>query len=734
MLQSVLKTRGIDPDLTTSTVELLRSTTHTLLVATGGAYLLWHIIAAATWPEVLGERVYLITMVMLIGYGASFRLLDRRILLAELIWQSTWLICTTMGVFLFREPMVALGYLPLPFLAVHTISPLAGILAELLAVGCVWGLGALGVVWPGAMVAAITVGGSFAWLIGWSSSRALYTATEWSLQSLHQARKNLAEVQQHRAQLALVVKDLDQAYYRLDRSNSALVAAWREAEESERQKAEFAATVSHEMRTPLNLVVGFADMMMNAPESYGGVPLPGAYRGDLNAIYNSSRHLLQLVDDVLDLSGIGAGKIALSQNRVDFRDLAQEAVDMVSDYVQAKRLELVVQMPADLPPLILDRLRMRQVMLNLLVNAARFTERGGIRVEAARMGDWLEVRVIDTGRGIAPEDLPSVFQEFRSSEQSSTGWHRGTGLGLPISKKLVELHHGEMGVESVLQVGTTFWFRLPLLAEDAEPSRGAIIRPKALSAGPRYERKVLLVHPDRSMGRLLQRHLSATTVVQTTNPAEAPFLAEEHRVVAVITDEHPLPVALPPGMPLIRCPLPDSRSVARRVGACDILEKPIEREELLASLEREGVSGATVLVADDDPEMVRLLRRMLRGYGGMETVLEAHTGTEALTLARAEHPDLVLLDLMMPEMGGLEVAKCLTLDPATRTIPVFLLSAKAQELIEGERTGSLCVGKAAGFGLGEMIRVLEANLGAFDGGWFSGLPTDAADAVAPPAR
>ncbi|MHB0856396.1 MAG: ATP-binding response regulator [Anaerolineae bacterium] len=735
MLQSVFKARAIDPDFATSTVELLQSTTRSLLLAIGGAYMLWHTVAAATWPEVLGARVYLMTLVFVIGFTASFRLLERRILLSEIIWQLTLLICTTMGVLLFRQPMVALAYLALPFLAVLTIGPLAGLLAQLLVGACVWGIGALGLVpLPVSLVAAITVGGLLAWLIGWSSSRTLYTATEWSLQSLRQARKNLADAQEHRAQLSLVVKDLDQAYYRLDRSNSALVAAWRDAEESERQKAEFAATVSHEMRTPLNLVVGFADMMMNAPESYGGVPLPGPYRGDLNAIYNSSRHLLQLVDDVLDLSGIDAGKIGLSRDRVDFRGLVQEAVGMVSDYVQAKRLDLVAQVPDDLPPFTLDRLRVRQVLLNLLVNAVRFTERGGIRVEAVRGDRFLEVRVIDTGRGIAPEDLPRVFQEFRSSEQSATGWHRGTGLGLPISKKLVELHQGQMGVDSTLQLGTTFWFRLPLEADEAAPSRGTIIRPKALGLSPRHERKVLLVHPDRGVGRLLQRHLSAVTFVQATDPAEAALLAEEHRVVAVVTSEQPLAVRLPSGMPLIHCPLPDSRSVARRLGARDILVKPIEREELLASLEREGVRGALALVADDDPEMVRLLRRMLRGYDGLETILEAHTGVEALEMARAERPELVLLDLAMPEMGGLEVVRLLAADPATSDIAVFILSAKAQDLIEGERTGSLCVEKAAGFSLGELIRILEANLSAFDGGWFSDLPTGAADATGSAAR
>lgn len=182
---------------------------------------------------------------------------------------------------------------------------------------------------------------------------------------------------------------------------------------------EFATSISHELRTPLNLIVGFSEMMMTSPESYGATVLPGAYRRDLNSIYNSAQHLLALVDDVIDLARIDAGKIALAREEVDLAVLVREATNMVHDYILAKGLEMEVHIASDMPRLWLDRLRIRQVFLNLLVNAARFTKKGSISVEVSMVGDEVLVSVKDTGQGISAQELPRIFDEFRPHEDTS---------------------------------------------------------------------------------------------------------------------------------------------------------------------------------------------------------------------------------------------------------------------------------------------------------------------------
>ncbi len=204
---------------------------------------------------------------------------------------------------------------------------------------------------PPHYVLLILVTGVLAGLVGWAASRTLYTVAIWSLQSFAQGRHSLDQVRQHRAQLAQVLKDLDQAYYPLSRTNAALIAAWRAASEAERFKADFAASLSHELRTPLSLIVGFAEMMLTAPRKYEGLEIPRLYRRDLDAVYPNARHLEALTTDVLDLARLDSGRLPLAREETDIGALVAEAVGMVRDYVAAKGLTLQVTVAPDLPAL-----------------------------------------------------------------------------------------------------------------------------------------------------------------------------------------------------------------------------------------------------------------------------------------------------------------------------------------------------------------------------------------------
>ena len=242
----------------------------------------------------------------------------------------------------------------------------------------------------------------------------------------------------------------------------------RRLQEAARLKNEFLANMSHELRTPLNSIIGFARVLLNEMDG----PITDDQRTDLAAVYTGGQHLLNLVNDVIDLSRIGAGKMTLKREWVNFQDLTLGVMPTIIPLVEGKPIELREEIDKGLPPIYVDRLRIRQVILNLLSNAAKFTDRGSIILHAelrTRHEDhvscpvpYLLCAVEDTGIGIVDEDLPLVFEEFRQLDSSTTRRAEGTGLGLPISKKLVELHGGCMWLESKAGRGSTFYFALPI--------------------------------------------------------------------------------------------------------------------------------------------------------------------------------------------------------------------------------------------------------------------------------
>ncbi len=708
------------PDFAGSATELLESTSRSLILITGGVYLAWHIVATVSQPGEFSERVWLITSVIVLIHALALRLLSKHLLAAQVIWQVGLTTAITLAVYTFQRPEIAFFYTLLPFTAVVTIGWPAGLLAEGVVSVLAWRLlpSLVAQPLPIAYSPAIIIGGAFTGLLSWAATRVLFTVTQWSLFSFAQAQKNMEEARQHRAQVVRLLHDLDQAYYRLERANSALVAAWKAADEAERFKAEFVTNVSHELRTPLNLIVGFSEMMMASPESYDGVQLSGPYRSDLNAIYHSARHLLALVDDVLDLARIEAGKIALAREEVDLASLVTEAVDMVRDYIAAKGLDLRVRVAEDLPSLWIDRLRIRQVLLNLLVNAARFTERGWISVDVSRQGEEIVVRVTDTGQGIPEQDLPKIFEEFRTTEQPVSQWHSGTGLGLPISKKFVELHHGRMGVESTYLRGTSFWFTLPCtpaLTPVQKPSRDG--RPQPVVRLGASERIIIVVHDDPHIAPLLQRYLDGYRVIGVTDWEEGVTLARDIKAIALVMDAAKAPPPLSGDLLVVNCPLPNGRRAAMALGADDLLVKPVSRQELLAAIDRLGRPVQRILIADDDPEVVRLFRRMLRTRIPVQNCLEAYNGKEALSLMQTEKPDLVLLDLVMPEVDGQSVLEQMAADPDLADIPVIIISVKGQAHANLQLPGPIHISRPEGFQLGEIVRALEAIFNALAPGW-----------------
>ena len=557
--------------------------------------------------------------------------------------------------------------------------------------------------------------------VEWLSSLHLHMTLSWAWENYRLSLERVDEARTHRAQLASTAKSLEEAYRRLDRANEALAAAWQVAEEGKRFKAQFAANISHELRTPLYLIIGFAETMLFAPESYG-TELPAAYRSDLMEIYKSSQHLVSLIDDVLDLSQIEAGRMGLVKEPTDVAEIIREAANLLQPVIERKGLYLHLHLDGSLPTLRLDRTRMRQVLLNLLNNAARYTDRGGIAVSARVDGQQVLVSVADTGPGIAPQQLERIFQSFYQVEASTSRRHGGVGLGLALSRYFVEMHGGRIWVESQPDVGSCFSFSLPLSTAAHEKDYSRILLHRRAPPPAATPTQVLLLHPDPTTVTVLQRHLDEHQVVSAADAASVSQLGIA-RPKAIITAPGDLagalrltasdgPLGAPPGIPVITCPLPGGPLPALALGVRDYLIKPVSRKKLLATLAECAPAGGRVLVVDDDPRVVRLLARMLLSAPRYQ-VIRAFDGQEALGLMRSDRPDAVLLDLYMPQLDGFSVLDHMAHDPALAQVPVIVVSAKGLPEDGVLRLhGPITVQQSDGFTLAELFRYLQALLDA----------------------
>jgi signal transduction histidine kinase len=284
---------------------------------------------------------------------------------------------------------------------------------------------------------------------------------DWAWNYYQEARGLLEESREHRAKLEQALADLAQANLQMTRLNILTQGLRQAAEEAQRTKEEFVANVSHELRTPLNMIIGFSETILQSPGAYGK-KIPPALLADLMVIYRNAEHLSELINDVLDLSQIDVEKVALTKEYTQLEKIVEEATTAIRPLYTSKSLYLDIVIPENLPPLFCDRTRIREVLLNLLSNAGRFTERGGVRLKVRLEGNEVAVSVADSGPGIVAKDLDKVFRPFQQLDSSIRRRYGGTGLGLTISERFIKLHGGKIWVESQEGLGTTFFFRLPV--------------------------------------------------------------------------------------------------------------------------------------------------------------------------------------------------------------------------------------------------------------------------------
>lgn len=516
---------------------------------------------------------------------------------------------------------------------------------------------------------------------GWLVTRPLRTSTTIALAGWEQTRQTLLELRQRRSELYGTVRSLEEAIRRIEHSNNELLVARREAETARALKVRFASTVSHEMRSPLNLILGFSKLMALSPESYGEA-LPQPYRADIYTVFRNCEHLVSLVDDILDLSQIEAQRLPLLKSQIDINSqVVGDAVEAMCALIERKGLALHLDLAEGLPDVLADPARLRQVVLNLLTNAVRLTEKGMIALRTVHQGDRILVSVADSGPGISESDISRLFREFHQLTVTDKRYEGGSGLGLAICKYLVELHGGEIWVDSKVGQGTTFTFSIPVTGD--EVTAGKLVATGDLRRLGQTQPICLIVHDDPGIMRLLVRHLVGYHMVGVS-PGEG--------LGSLVQDLHPMAILASPelrptirtelqrwsaDLPILDCALPRASAHGELEGVLGYLLKPIIADMVQAFVKRvDQGTNLTVLLVDDEPDAVRLLERILTALPHPYSILRAYNGLEALEVMQRTVPDIVFLDLIMPQVNGRQVVAQMRSDPRLARVPVVVISGQ----------------------------------------------------------
>ena len=442
-------------------------------------------------------------------------------------------------------------------------------------------------------------------------------------------------------------------------------------------KSQFLANMSHELRTPLNSIIGFSRVILKGIDG----PVSEMQQQDLTAIYNSGQHLLGLINDILDLSRIEAGKMELNFEEVRLSEMVTSVMSTAKGLVKEKPIQLVHRIPADMPTVRGDSMRVRQVFINLISNAAKFTDEGSITIESFIQKSptgKLEavINVTDTGPGISLEDQKKLFQAFSQVDGSATRKTGGSGLGLSICANLIQLHGGRIGVNSDVGKGSTFWFTLPLYQQPEEQV-------------PEGKKLVLAIDDDPQVIGLYERYLNPQGyyVMPLTDPLKAkeqilklkPFAITLDIMMpnkdgwSVLTELKSDPETR--DFPVIICSILEQADKGFSLGAADYLVKPILEEDLVHALDRLNKNGTIhdVLVIDDDPNDLRLIEKILNQHSHYKPIL-AEGGRKGWEAINASPPHAIILDLFMPDMDGFNILEKLRESPILCNIPVLVVS------------------------------------------------------------
>jgi signal transduction histidine kinase/CheY-like chemotaxis protein len=660
----------------------------------------------ALWP-------FMVFSTLVITGLLSWHLTSRSALSAYLVLLIGPVIAHALA--LWSIPSVAVPFFGVLIVVANAaISPWHGLGAALLDAACLWYLYSLHpLFWPLILLMALVVVAQFILY------QSLYTYIDWSWNSQQRANTLLEQLRDHQGRLNRALTALTEATRRLQRTNRELALARQDADEARALREQFVVNISHELRTPLNLIVGFVEMMYLSSEDYDGVVWTPELSADIGRMYRAGNHLESLVNDILDLSRIDTARLPMFRELISLRTIIDEASETIAPLLEPNNLSYEMIYDDTVPNLLLDRTRIRQVMLNLLNNAIRFTDEGRIVVNVRRAGEHVEVSVKDTGVGIPSEQIPHIFEKFTQAHVGSNS-RGGAGLGLALSKQFVWLHGGSMWVESTEGQGSTFTFTLPLPG-------ASLVRPQELrSIPPRLltpeDAPVIVADPDAGIAEMLGRYIGDRRVLPLRDIRELDGLIEGEHPCAVI---HNLLPDAPAqewltalgsasaryNVPILRCSIPSPSWLPEMSGIHHCLTKPVSRADLEGALQSYGSRIGRLLIVDDDPGFVSLIERMVSTMGLVDEIRMVYSGAEALRLYKEYRPDVILLDLYMPDIDGFAVVDALhARDQLTATRVIAITASSYGEEMLVRKGTHFTLTQAKGLSTGKLTDILHAIL------------------------
>jgi signal transduction histidine kinase/CheY-like chemotaxis protein len=501
----------------------------------------------------------------------------------------------------------------------------------------------------------------------------------------------LTTIQQRSADLEATRRSLEESNSNLEKKvlerTAELGSALMTVREASHAKSSFLAKMSHELRTPLNAIIGYSELLSEDSTD-------AAVKEDLSKILSAARHLLGLINDVLDLSKIEAGKMDLYIEPLDLWTIVQEIAGIVAPLCEKHKNTLIVECPDSIGVVHADATKLRQILLNLLSNASKFTEAGKVTMKGTRASvdgeDWIQIDISDTGIGMTAEQMGRLFQAFTQADPSTSSKYGGTGLGLAICRQFARIMGGEVTVSSVHGQGSTFTFRMPARVRRPKAATGAQSAvPPPTEPAEKQAQDVLVIDEDESVQKALTKILEPEgfSVISARTGQDGLRLARERNPKIIILD-----ILMPdmdgwtvlkelkqdPHLSAIRVVLltmTDDKETGFALGASAFINKPIEQDQLLEAIQHHKASadGRHALVVEDDPHQRDLVLRMLEKEG-WESEFVAN-GAEALEAVAARQPAIILLDLLMAEMDGFEFLTHLRANPDWKLIPVVVITS-----------------------------------------------------------